>query len=85
MIEDGQKFFLYCFMGVFATLIFWGAELGFEFIFATKGMRYLGGVIGLCIGYWTKYNLDKRFVFVRRPQASVDASVTRVSRPHAVL
>jgi hypothetical protein len=27
-------------------------------------MRYLGGVIGLAIGYLTKYHLDKRFVFI---------------------
>jgi hypothetical protein len=26
-------------------------------------MRYLGGLIGLAIGYWTKYRLDKRYVF----------------------
>ncbi len=26
-------------------------------------MRYLGGVIGLAIGYLTKYHLDKRYVF----------------------
>jgi hypothetical protein len=26
-------------------------------------MRYLGALIGLAIGYWAKYHLDKRFVF----------------------
>ena len=26
-------------------------------------MRYLGGMIGLAIGYLTKYHLDKRYVF----------------------
>jgi hypothetical protein len=26
-------------------------------------MRYLGGIIGLAIGYLTKYRLDKRYVF----------------------
>ena len=66
MLEDGKKFVLYSIMGISTTIIFWGAELGFEFLFGTKGMRYLGGVIGLCLGYWMKYNLDKRFVFVRR-------------------
>lgn len=68
IIENGRKFVLYSFMGVFTTIIFWGTELSFEFIFASKGMRYLGGIIGLCIGYWIKYNLDKRFVFVRRTE-----------------
>jgi hypothetical protein len=27
-------------------------------------MRYIGGVLGLSIGYYIKYQLDKRFVFV---------------------
>ncbi|HMU91334.1 MAG TPA: GtrA family protein, partial [Pseudomonadales bacterium] len=31
--------------------------------FATKEMRYLGGIIGLAIGYLAKYHLDKRYVF----------------------
>ncbi|MCF8131453.1 MAG: GtrA family protein [Deltaproteobacteria bacterium] len=66
LFEDGQKFVLYSIMGICTTLIFWSAELGFEFFFGTKGMRYLGGVIGLCLGYWIKYNLDKQFVFVSR-------------------
>lgn len=26
-------------------------------------MRYLGGAIGLTLGSYIKYNLDKRFVF----------------------
>jgi hypothetical protein len=30
-------------------------------------MRYLGGVIGLTIGYLAKYHLDKRFVFKAEP------------------
>lgn len=68
MIENGQKFVLYSLMGISTTIIFWSIELGFDFLFGTKGMRYLGGVIGLCIGYWTKYNLDKRFVFKANPR-----------------
>ena len=27
-------------------------------------MRYIGGVIGLAIGFYVKYQLDKKFVFV---------------------
>lgn len=64
MVDDGKKFILYSSMGVVTTLIFWGTELGFEFIFATKFMRYIGGIIGLTIGYTVKYHLDKRFVFM---------------------
>jgi hypothetical protein len=26
-------------------------------------MRYLGGILGLIIGYLMKYRLDKRYVF----------------------
>lgn len=62
-VHDGQVFSLYVLMGVATTLIFWGFEFGFHYLFETKEMRYLGGVIGLAIGYVTKYHLDKRFVF----------------------
>lgn len=61
--HDMQTFALYTFMGLATTLIFWGFEFGFHHIFETKEMRYLGGVIGLAIGYLTKYHLDKRYVF----------------------
>ena len=63
-IEHGSKtFYLYTVMGVFTTIIFWGFEYTFDAIYQTAEMRYLGGVIGLAIGYIVKYQLDKRFVF----------------------
>lgn len=61
--QDSRTFGLYTVMGLATTVIFWGFEFGFDALFATKEMRYLGGVIGLCIGYVVKYQLDKRFVF----------------------
>ena len=61
--HDGKVFMLYTVMGIFTTIIFWGFEFGFHAIFETKEMRYVGGVIGLMIGYICKYYLDKRFVF----------------------
>jgi putative flippase GtrA len=61
--HDSQIFALYTVMGLATTAIFWGFEFGFHHIFETKEMRYLGGVIGLAIGYLTKYHLDKRYVF----------------------
>lgn len=61
--QDTKTFVLYTIMGLATTLIFWGFEVGFHYIFVTKEMRYLGGVIGLAIGYLTKYHLDKRYVF----------------------
>jgi putative flippase GtrA len=61
--HDSRTFVLYTVMGLATTVIFWGFEFGFEYLFATKEMRYLGGIIGLAIGYVTKYHLDKRYVF----------------------
>jgi putative flippase GtrA len=61
--HDGKTFFLYTVMGLATTAIFWGFELGFDYLFATKQMRYMGGVLGLAIGYLVKYNLDKHYVF----------------------
>ena len=63
-IRHGSKtFYLYTVMGLITTVIFWGFEFTFDAIYQTKEMRYLGAVIGLSIGYFVKYQLDKRFVF----------------------
>jgi putative flippase GtrA len=62
--HDTRTFVLYALMGLVTTAIFWGFEFGFHLAFNTKAMRYLGGVIGLALGYYLKYWLDKRFVFV---------------------
>ncbi|MCW8886011.1 MAG: GtrA family protein [Motiliproteus sp.] len=65
LAQDTQIFALYSLMGVVTTFIFWGFEFTFHYLFETKEMRYLGGIIGLAIGYITKYQLDKRYVFRR--------------------
>ncbi len=65
-MHDAQTFVIYTAMGVATTLLFWSFEFGFNHIFRTKEMRYLGALIGLGLGYWAKYNLDKRFVFRSR-------------------
>jgi putative flippase GtrA len=62
-VHDGKTFALYSVMGLATTVIFWGFEFGFQHLFETKEMRYLGGIIGLAVGYLTKYHLDKRYVF----------------------
>jgi putative flippase GtrA len=62
-VHDGRTFALYALMGLVTTAIFWGFEYGFQHLFETREMRYLGGVIGLAIGYLAKYHLDKRYVF----------------------
>ncbi|MDR1529355.1 MAG: GtrA family protein [Burkholderiales bacterium] len=63
VVHDTQTFVLYTVMGGVTTAIFWGFEFGFHHFFGTKEMRYLGGIIGLIIGYLVKYRLDKYFVF----------------------
>jgi hypothetical protein len=72
LAHDSKMFALYSFMGVFTTALFWGVEYGFHQMFGTDAMRYLGGAIGLIMGYAIKYPLDKRFVFVKRSAIGVD-------------
>jgi putative flippase GtrA len=62
--HDGRLLVLYSFMSVFTTAIFWGVEYSFHLMFPTDTMRYVGGVIGLAIGFYVKYLLDKKYVFV---------------------
>jgi putative flippase GtrA len=62
-MHDTRTFMLYLLMGILTTSIFWGFEFGFDYLFHSKELRYLGGVIGLAIGYVAKYHLDKHFVF----------------------
>lgn len=64
--QDTKTFIVYASMGLITTLIFLGFELGFDYFFKTKTMRYTGATLGLMIGYWVKYKLDKRFVFIDR-------------------
>ena len=62
--HDSQMLLFYSITGIFTTLLFWSVEYLFQWTFDTNVMRYIGGVIGLSIGYIIKYHLDKRFVFV---------------------
>ena len=64
--HDGKLFVFYSAMGVITTLIFWGTEYAFHLIYDTDFMRYVGGVIGLAVGFYVKYQLDKKYVFVSR-------------------
>lgn len=63
LAAHGRRFSLYTVMGIATTVIFWGVQSAFFAIFETKAMLYLGGAVGLAIGYLVKYRLDKRFVF----------------------
>ena len=64
LVRDGKLFVFYSAMGVITTLIFWGTEYAFHLIYDTDFMRYLGGGIGLSVGFYVKYQLDKKYVFV---------------------
>lgn len=61
--QETRVFFLYAVVGLVTTLVFWGFELGFWHLFGTWQMRYVGGALGLFLGYAAKYQLDKRYVF----------------------
>ncbi len=61
--HDLWTFVLYTGMGIATTLLFWAFEFSFNRVFETREMRYVGALIGLGLGYWAKYHLDKRFVF----------------------
>ena len=62
-LHDAQVFLQYTMVGVVTTLLFWAFEFGFNAAFADKDMRYVGALIGLALGYYIKYRMDKRFVF----------------------
>ena len=64
--HDGKLFVFYSAMGVITTLIFWGTEYAFHLIYDTDLMRYVGGIVGLAVGFYVKYQLDKKYVFVNR-------------------
>lgn len=61
--HDTRIFALYTLMGLATTAIFWGFEFGFDHFFGSKEMRYVGAILGLIIGYVSKYYLDKKYVF----------------------
>jgi hypothetical protein len=64
LAHNGKLFFIYSATGVITTLIFWGIEYSFHLIYDTDFMRYIGGIFGLSIGFYVKYQLDKNYVFV---------------------
>lgn len=70
MRSHGRKFTLYSVMGLLTTAIFWATETGFWLIWQTDAMREAGAVLGLAIGYFVKYRLDRRFVFTAARSAN---------------
>lgn len=63
-VEDAKKFGVYTLMGIVTTAVFWGMQTIFFLALPQfADAKYVGGALGLAIGYTIKYNLDKRFVF----------------------
>jgi len=77
--EDVRKFILYSLMGVFTTLIFWGFEIAFNALFSSAAAKYWGAAIGLAVGYTTKYQMDKKYVFT-----AAQSSKKMIREPHRV-
>jgi putative flippase GtrA len=60
--QEVRKIGLYGMTAVLTTIVFWSMELGFLAI-GGAAWKYVGGGLGLCVGYATKYFLDRRVVF----------------------
>jgi putative flippase GtrA len=67
--NNKNKFLLYALNGVLTTAIFWSSESFFYFYFQTNASRELGAILGLSIGYFLKYRLDKKYVFNQTMEA----------------
>ena len=66
-VAEMRKVLIYGFFSVLTTMLFWAVELSAWHIFQTVEAKYAGAVIGLSLGNWIKYLLDKRYVFGVRP------------------
>jgi len=64
--SETRKIALYGAFSVVTTIIFWGMEIGFWHLGQTPEAKYIGGALGLAIGNWVKYRLDKHYVFARQ-------------------
>lgn len=71
LAHDGRLFIFYSVMGLITTMIFWATEYTFHLMYNTDTMRYIGGIIGLSIGFYVKYQLDKKYVFVNNSSEAV--------------
>jgi putative flippase GtrA len=60
-----RKIVVYGCFGVGTTLLFWGIELGAWAVWQTPEAKFIGAAIGLSLGNWIKYLLDRHYVFGR--------------------
>ena len=68
--DDAKTFILYSFVGVFTTIVFWGTEIIFDSLSDNPNAKYIGAIIGLSIGYFVKYSLDKKYIFIHQENSS---------------
>lgn len=68
LMHDAKLFYLYTMVSVVTVLMFWCTEYAFHLLFRDEAMRYVGGALGLAISFYSKYRLDRHFVFVRPDQ-----------------
>jgi len=61
--KDVGRFLVYARFGLLTTGIFWTAEWVGHVSTGGEAGRYVGGGLGLCIGYALKYWMDRRWVF----------------------
>jgi len=64
-VQEVRKIVLYGSFSVAMTLVFWAFEIAFLAIGGTDFAKYTGAVIGLSIGNFAKYLLDRTFTFNR--------------------
>lgn len=67
--QEVRKIFLYGSFSVAMTLVFWGFEIVFFEIGGTQFAKYTGAVIGLSIGNFAKYLLDRGITFDQKGQS----------------
>lgn len=61
--NEARKVFIYGVSSVGTTLLFWATELMFWHATGTVEGKYSGAVLGLTLGNFIKYRLDRHFVF----------------------
>jgi len=61
--SDSLSFSMYTFSAIVSTIIFWSIEYSFHLIYYSDLLRYLGGILGLSIGFIIKFFIDKLYIF----------------------
>lgn len=61
--KNAQSFIAYLVVSVFTVMIFWLIEYLTYLVFRTPQSIYAGALCGLALSFYTKYQMDKRYVF----------------------